>query len=333
MSSLTRLLGAAGAGGSFSGSHRITGTFGTDDLLPGGAKIRGLNLVWSEAQWYHSGNAADDNWATGWRWWDEGWLIAQLDDAVDFGVNVVRIMGSALGIYRGYYSEATYLTEWATLIDLATARGLYMYPCFHAGNDPYDTEIPAATLQGYARNWTRSVGRTRRCIAIDIVNEDTDYAVTTDGQALASAIRGATDLPLTYSVVGGTKSQLGHADNDTVVSAINATVDFFDFHWYYNPTSTDIETYWWDGGRTKKIVIGEYGSPESAGASAQTARYEAVADAINHAGDSGRRPAGAFAWVSRDFGPSASIEKWGLSEANGTRRSWIVTPFETIPKT
>jgi len=37
--------------------------------------------------------------------------------------------------------------------------------------------------------------------------------------------------------------------------------------------------------------------------------------------------------VAPDFGTDPATAEWGLSEADGTRRAWIITPFETIPVT
>lgn len=337
MPPLSVLLAAVGRGSGFSASHLIPGTYGQDDLLPGGGKIRGLNLVASQAQWQHAGNAAGDGWAVLWRWWDLAWLQAQLDDAVDMGVNVVRVMGSVVGIARGYYTEAAYLDLWSIFIDECTDRGLYVYPCFHPGSDSaYQTEIAQSDLEGYAARWAQRVGRTKRCIAIDIIQEDDAYGSSSNGSALKAAIRAVSDLPLTYSITGTTRSQLGHADNNDAVLDLFTTVDFFDFHWYYAPAASDIETYWWDNGPGrpfKKVVVGEFGSPLSVGAGAQTARYQAIVDCLSYEGDSGRRPAGGFAWVARDFGTNAATEKWGLSEADGTRRTYISDVFETLPVT
>lgn len=329
-----RLLAVAGGGGTITQGPlgRIPGTYGQDDLLPGGAKIRGLNLVPSEAQWNHAGNVAGDGWAVLWRWWDPDWLAAQLDDAVEFGCNVVRVMGSILGIHLGYYSRATYLAEWSELLEMCRVRGLYFYPCGNPGGVEV-SPIPDATLQDEMVAWAAHIAAYRTSIAIDLVQEDHAFGASADGIALADAVRDVTTLPLTYSIIGGNPSTLGHAENDAAVTALSAIVDFYDLHWYYDPGEDDIEQYWWDGGRIAKLVIGEYGSPFSAGAAAQTARYEAVAATINHAGNSGRRPAGAFAWVARDFGDNPATEMWGLSEADGTRRTWITAPFLTIPKT
>lgn len=330
---MRRLLAAAAGGGTITQGPlgRIPGTYGQDDLLPGGAKIRGLNLVPSYAQWVLAGG---HGWATLWKNWDAAWIEAQLDDAVEYGCNVVRVMGSVWGIELGDYTRSAYLARWSEFLEMCRARGLYVYPCGNPGG--YEiASTTYATVEAEMVAWAAHVAAYRTSIAIDIVQEDDAYGASSDGQNLRDAVAAVTTLPLTYSVTGTTKSQLGHADNDAVVLALFNIVDFFDFHWYYSPGADDIEQFWWDNGvgrPLRKVVIGEYGSPYSAGAAAQTARYEAISDTINYAGDSGRRPAGAFAWVARDFGSDPATDMWGLSAADGTRRSWIITPFEAIAK-
>lgn len=332
---LTRLLAVTGGGARFSTTHLPAGTIGTDDLLPGGAKIRGLNITLSAAQ--ISAASAGNLWASMWANWDETWMTDQLDDAVAYGCNAVRTMGSIAGIYGGEYTEADYLDLWSHFIELCADRGLYVYPCMQPGN-PSDSDfgsVPYANVEAYALNWLRRVGRTRRCIGVDVVQESDAYATSTDGQSLIAAMQSASDLPMTYSVAGGTKSQLGHADNNAVVLALFDIVDYFDFHWYADPTSTDIETWWWDNGAgrpTKRVLIGEFGGQLSLGSSAQTTRYQAIVDTISYEGDSGRRPAGGFAWCARDFN-TVSSDQWGLKSADGTERTYISSVFETLPVT
>ena len=330
-----RLLAIAGGGGTITQGPlgRIPGTYGQDDLLPGGAKIRGVNLVAAEAQWAQG--AAGDGWSVLYEFWDADWMEAQLDDAVEYGCNVVRVMGSIRGIWLSNYTRAAYLARWSELIEMCRVRGLYLYPVGNPGGVEI-SDIPYATVEAEIVAWATHVAAYRTSIAIDVVQEDDAYGASADGQALLDALRDVVTLPLTYSIIGGTKSQLEHADSNAPIAALIGRVDFFDFHWYYNPAATVIEQYWWDNGAgrpTKKFLIGEYGGPFSDGAAAQTARYEAVAAAINYAGDSGRRPAGAFAWVARDFGTDTATEMWGLKTAAGGERTWITTPFKTIPKT
>lgn len=258
----------------------------------------------------------------------------QLDDAVAFGCNAVRVMGSITGIHRGNYTRAAYLALWDDLNDMCETRGLYLYPCMQPGGtgDAFG-DLPQTYLEAEGEAWAAHVNAYNNCIGIDVVQENHAYGSSSNGLALLRVLRRVTDLPLTYSIVGGTPSQLGHADNTAAVNSLINRVDFVDLHWYYNPASTAVEQYWWDAGYAKPLVIGEFGEDEAAGDAAQTAHYTAVAAAMAHAGDSGRRSAGAFAWCARDFVSSPSSNQWGLSTAAGVARTEMTVPFQTIPKT
>jgi len=114
-------------------------------------------------------------------------------------------------------------------IEMCRVRGPKIYPVGNPGG--YEVAgIPYATLEAEMVAWAAHVTAYRTTIAIDVVQEDTDYGASTDGQNLIAAVRGVTTVPLTYSLTGSTKSQLGHSDNNTVVSALFSIVDFFDFH-------------------------------------------------------------------------------------------------------
>lgn len=312
---------------------RISGTYGQDDLLPGGGKIRGCNLIPGA----NDRVAADQTgglWAVLWDLWDTAWIEEQLDNAVVADCNVVRIMGSLVGIHYGRYGRVEYLAKWTELNTECVARGLRLYPCMQPGNIGDDITIPTnAFLRQEAAHWTALIHSFTNCIGIDVVQENHSYASSSDGKALMDTCRLYTDLPLTCSIIGGTPSQLGHADNTAAMAAVRAQVDFMDLHWYYTPAATTIETNYWDAGHTKPLVIGEFGSAASNGSTAQETHFDAVGDAINNAGDSGRRPAGAFVWDIQDCAGLATSDQWGLFDSSGAERTNLTALFNAIPIT
>lgn len=316
-------------------THLIPGTYGPDDLLPGGAKIRGLNVTRNKAQNATTPFNADSYM---WRDWDPVGLQAQLDDAVEFGCNVVRIgHGSFTVVYSGAITEATYISRWMTLMGWAEARGLYVYPTLQNGNGNDNfTGVPYATYEGYATRLVAELGPTQRCIGIDVVQEARPFAISTSGSNLINAVRGVTDLPCTYSLISQ-ESPLGGGGTQTASNVAIPTllpiVDFFDLHWYWTPPSASVfEDYWWNFGIRSgyRVLLGEFGGKESEGGSVLEARFARIADSMAYVGASGHRPAGAITWCARDF-DTPITNQHGLSLADGTRRCYRVEPFQTIP--
>lgn len=267
-----------------------------------------------------------------WDIWDLPWIETQLDDAVALGCNVVRIMGSLVGLYNGRYDRATYHARWAELNDACVDRGLRLYPCMQPGNASDGISgVPQAFLETEGAAWAALINGFQNAIGIDVVQENHAFGATYNGGSLLNVIRDVTDLPLTFSIVGGTPSQLGHADNTAAMTAIRFRVDFMDLHWYHNPTSTGIETYFWDAGYDMPFLVGEFGHVASAGQAAQEARFQAVKDTIAHAGNSGRRPAGALVWDLRDAEGLATSDQYGLRDEDGVTRAYLTAIFDQIP--
>jgi hypothetical protein len=182
-----------------------------------------------EAQW--AAGTAGDGWSVMWEHWDADAVAAQLDDAVAYGCNVVRTMGSVLGIHLGNYTRAAYLALWDELEAMATARGLYLYPTLNPGGAER-TPMSAAFLTAEARAWAAHVNAYRRCVAIDVIQEDHVWGASAAGQALLGELREVTDLPLTYSIIGGAPGQPHTAENQAARDLLRGKVDLLDLHWY-----------------------------------------------------------------------------------------------------
>jgi hypothetical protein len=282
-----------------------------------------------EAQW--AAGTAGDGWSVMWEHWDADAVAAQLDDAVAYGCNVVRTMGSVLGIHLGNYTRAAYLALWDELEAMATARGLYLYPTLNPGGAER-TPMSAAFLTAEARAWAAHVNAYRRCVAIDVIQEDHVWGASAAGQALLGELREVTDLPLTYSIIGGAPGQPHTAENQAARDLLRGKVDLLDLHWYFDtPAANVLEVHVWPD-ETVPLVIGEYGAPLSLGAATQEAQVDAIVAAVSHVGASGRRPAGAFAWCARDFVSTPTSNQWGLKSGDGSStRQYLVDALEAVP--
>lgn len=317
-------------------SGRIPGSYGADDLLPAGGKIRGGNISASlHAETDGVVGVAPENqqtsaylWAVEWRDFDNAsWITHNLDLAVLQGCNVVRVIGSINGIRKGYYTRAQYHAKWDLLRDMCVARGLYLYPC--AQSTTYDEFSSIATGDYLAEvvAWAQHINDYQRCIGIDLVSEGDTFAQSTAGLNLYNAVKQVTNLPLTYSFVGSG----GDPTLATVRAATANRRDFADIHQYFNPSASAVETAYWGVGQTQPFLVGEFGSPVSAGQSTQTARFQAIHDEVAYVGASARRLAGAFVWSIQDSDTTPG-NQYGLYDLSNVERTYLSTVFATFPK-
>ena len=305
---------------------RIPGVYGPDDLLPGGAKIRGTNIA----------VAVDATWALFWKNFEARIpaITQQLDLAVSVGCNVVRLIGSVLGVANGTFTRAEYLAHWDHFNQLCADRGLYIYPCAQhyydtaSGYPSSFTTIPQSTLIAEEVAFAQHVDQYGRCIGIDLVCESNYYAPKYQAPALYNAVKQVTSLPLTFSL-------LYQSANDTPTmatmwSTVNSRADFCDIHWYGPAvTATTLDPYF--AGNVKPFVVGEFGSPDSQGY-VQTQRYQQAAAAIGHTTPGGHRAAGAFNWTIQDYSTDPA-NRYGLFDTAGNPKTQLTSIFQTIPKT
>lgn len=290
-----------------------------DDLLAGGAKVRGVNLtVEPSADWV-------DLW-TDWDW--DGWIKQQIDRVATLdGVNVIRAMGSYQAVHDGL-SEATYLARWAQLAAYVDSLGLRLYPCGgdRVGDTPYVAPYYDNSFVSDLAIATISAVSDYDPIGFDIVNEQPDWArQSIYGGAVASSIRAAhPTVPLTMSRAVTTDALASQLYNFASVSPF---VDFHDVHVFGTLTSTIFNAYWTQ--ETKPLLLGEYGAPVSDGQAAQEARYNAVKAILNNTSQ-GRRLAGGLAWAAQDQG-TADADKFGLFANDGTERTYLTSIFESMP--
>ena len=318
------------AGGrTFLPSGRIPGGYGPDSILPNGARIRGSNIL---RPWGLSAPGVP-YFAGQWTAFDAcfPWFVECMDAAASIGCNVVTVFGSAWPVAGGHMSETAYLDAWDAVIAAAEERDLYVYA---KAQSYYVDDFELLTLADLLEvivPWAERIHRTRRIAGIDLVQEGQPWARTTagtDGRTLYDAVKEVTDLSCTYSIIGSLANPTEPTQRATL-----AFVDYFDLHWYFDPPATAFETYF-DSGEGRRIMIGEFGRPLGDGAAAQETRYQAVANALNHAGDSGRRPSGGIQWSLADYDDDANVGNlYGMFSNALVERTNLTAIFETISKT
>lgn len=304
------------------------GDYGQDDLLPDGGKVRGMNIA-PAPEAFVGLPAGKSVWTRLWGdTYSEAYMLSQVQKAAALGCNVIRVMGNLGGILDGDYDRATYLARWDHLNDICAQRGIYLYPCSTPGNDVqwvYNASMLAEQLA-----FAEHVEAYGRCIGLDIVQELYSFAASADGLALINAVRAAVSLPLTYSLLS---SDSVLSSNLAKRDALRSRVDFFDHHWHSTPTVGDVETYYWDEGETKPLLIGEFGNPVSVGDAAQNLHYRRVRDTISVAGGvSGRRGAGAISWCVSDWQDTDPTEQWGAFDIDGVPRPSLTSVVQSILK-
>jgi hypothetical protein len=89
------------------------------------------------------------------------------------------------------------------------------------------------------------------------------------GADLYTACKAVTNLPCGYS-----NAQQPDPVSNAAVGYHAAYSDFLDFHIYYAPDATKYDTFL--AGDTRPVMIGEYGNPDSDGATAIASRAAAV---------------------------------------------------------
>lgn len=320
---------ASGTDGSSSSSlGRIPGTYGQDDLLPGGAKVRGGVIAPTTAIFWTD---QDNVWSSS----TQPRIIANLDRAVMLGCNVVEILGSISSMitqpppdnYQGI-SRATYHARWDWVNAQCVARGLRMFPIAQIAYE-YDhfSAIPVQFLKDEIAAWVQHINSYQNCIGIDVLDESTITTTPELRQSLYDLLKPLTALPLCFSFPGGTSTM---TTNATRRNQVRAHSDFFNIHWYQEPAADQIEAGYWSQGETKPVLIGEFGAP-SASVSIRMTRHTAILNAIKYVGASGRRPAGALVWTITGYTPTWTYG--GIYKETGEYDAPIGDIFKQIPKT
>jgi hypothetical protein len=300
----------------------------SDPSVPPGVKFRGVNLVNN----FTLTTAADGNdiWASLWRVWDWGGLIApQLDDIAKIA-NAVRVFGNTLVMALGSITLTQYLARWQQFLDHAQSLGLFVYPCGgdlgHWGNYTWAQSNQTYTeLAQLLKSYPNVIG-------VDIVNEASqplELAGWTYNQPepvadllteLGSIVR-SVGLPVTYS--RGLKNSSAWAQ-DYFTDHLG---DFLDLHVYYLPEATDsFQAYGQSGGANKKLIIGEFGANNTDSPKDRAAYYNAMR--VMCANDP--RCMGALAWSAYDIGTTKELQ-WGLFDPQRQLRTDIGQPFSTFP--
>lgn len=293
-------------------------------LLPGGARVRGSNIV---------PQAAHQDWHWLWRDWAwTDWIKWQIDLLAGLtGANTVRVMGTYKAIYDATLTEADYLDRWDQLATYVADLGMYLYPC--TGGDFAGAYGYTPTSSFVAEQAAQVAERLRdypNIIGIDLVQERQSWAKT-EGEMVRSAVLQEIDVPLTFSIASTSQADFA---NTTWRSEIANVVDFFDYHINgHTPDSTEFTDDYWTA-QPRPLLIGEFGAPLSLGSVAQAARYSAVS---TNAGSTATRSdgtavkcAGCLSWAITDQ-DTINTNQWGMFDATGAERTYLTDVFEALP--
>lgn len=313
---------------------RIPGTYGQDDLLPGGAKVRGTWIVplngifWTDF---------DNVWAAA----TQPRISREMDRAAQLGCNVIGITGSVASMISATTSgntyqpitRAQYHARWDWINAQAVARGLRLNVAGQVGlaNDNF-ASLSQLFLSDELAAWVTHINSYQNVMAIDVVDEGYLSTTAPQRQALYDRLKPLTAIPLCFSL-DGARSTL--TSNGTARNAIRAHTDFFNVHWYHVPAASEIEAGYWSQGETKPLLIGEYGynanrNRSQATVNAQVAMYGAVKNADAYVGASGRRAAGCVNWSCTSYEVD---HDWGVYDVDGTYQAYIGDIVKTVPKT
>lgn len=327
------------------------------DFLPNGARVKGANIMPPPRAGELDGRRRlGDQWA---RWSDAshpgGWLNikAQIDQAKALGCNLVRVFATqnARAGSGGPYltsdvavSDAAYFAAWEQMLNYCRSVGVYCYPCLGGQDsgmiDGGNGWLYTPTLAWQAAESAKIAGWLDRHIdivpGVDLGNEALTWANTvengkTRGLQVYEAVKAvAPRLPLTWS------HAIFAAPGPTPPQPAGAW-DFLDLHIYYDAAATDLDAML--GTASQALVVGEFGSPRSAGA-ARVSRYQSALNVVNNVGSAGtgfRKVAGAMVWTLRDAGPgdpSDQTIQWGLASIDGsTVYSDVASIWASLPTT
>lgn len=288
---------------------------------PTTVKLKGLMVQRASDQPYNKSFWID------WRWTTH--VKTQIDLAVAKGANCVRIPGCTAGVVQGLQTQSDFDSKLTQILDYTASTGLLVYWISHLsyGGDDLDASDPATLAAVTAM--MAIVGNYSHVVGNDCSNESVwqvgSSRALANQQAFYPAIKAvAPNLPLSVShLVTGSS-----AFTDPNLTQMANYVDFWDFHPYYgsgNAVDADLATFR-ASVNYKPFLIGECGSPLSAGSSTQAARWTAVG-ALGSVSDS----YGAIGYaIQSDF---AGDGDYGMFSADGTwdERAWISSAFAEWP--
>jgi hypothetical protein len=290
--------------------------------------IKGLNVT----------RQINSKWADLWNTWNwESWIRPQIDLAVTYGANCIKITASGINPEDGfsYPADAVLKARIEQVCGYAQARGMVVYwnllahPFygFGAGGTSLTANLPQIQK---VTSWLREIPNV---VAIDVCNEinnspppswgGNNYAqMQTDLAALFAGVRAVTSLPLTCSVLCQAVSDI----TGPYMSTVAPLVDFHDFHPYYTgatPAVSDVTALraapWYKG----RYLIGEIGTSLAQTASVQTT-WTTNLGAMGAQADS----FGTVLFCAADYDNATTSVQFGICDiAVKNPRSQITTPF------
>lgn len=292
------------------------------DLLPGGQKIRGMNLhqSWASVQARRAtGESPVATWSYCWEFFEESFFQDCVDKAVAIGCNVLRIQGSVWVVYSGRMTREEYLANWKKLYDMCQKAGIWLYPCGCDGGvwDRFN-DIPFSNLQTELTAWAAYMDTLPGVIALDLIQEST-FASTSNAITLYNQVKTATTKLVTYSANSGTPTPGLKSDR----------LDFLDYHNYSTWAPTFLDLYWTSD--TRPVVFGEFGLPADQGITGQSGYYGGMLNLNRATGALGQKVAGSLAWSIIDADDVAN-NQWGVHDLTGNPKWWLIDMVQHFGK-
>ena len=293
--------------------------------VPAGVKIKGMYIVpnISYPSW-------DQMWVTEYNW--AGWIQPQIDACSGLGANTIKASMPIETIAAGGSGATTAITNLTTFANYCVAQGLLIYPEIYV--TPV-TGAPGASYLTAIASIGTLFGAYSNVIGFD-GNEEINAGgtTTTNAQlwmaAVTPAWQAVTSIPITYSIYATSSTQF-ETGSGTWLDTIAPYTDYIDIHPYLGGASTPSATQpivaLWNAYRAASYyappwIVGENGSPLSAGTSAQTARWQALGY-MQAAYDS----AGVVGFCIADYA-SDSADQFGVYDSTlANPRSQITVPY------
>lgn len=316
--------------GQFTGGWSRTGFAPTPacNLVPG-VILRGANLAPKIS--HVTSGAAYRTMFGEWDW--AGWIKPQVDALHSVGGNCVRLIGDLQGVNDGTFTQATYNSRWAQLAEYCASLGMYIYPAGGGVSQVAAGGLTPAQIGDSVAAMAAAIDAHSNVVGIDVLQESVrlqvagSYALSYPAE-ITGPVRTATTLPLTFS--NSTTAGGGRFEFPLWRRLLRPYVDFWDLHVYFPAAPGLLYDAFWSQGETKPILIGEYGSPASAGVTEQSRQFDAITAVANNR-LYGLHAAGALAWAVFDQGPGG--EAFGMFETDGTPRTHLTSRFQQLPTT
>lgn len=297
-------------GGTRLGGQRLIGT-----PAEGGVKFKGLQVQ------RYPGQTVSEFYRQ-WPW--DARIKWQVDAAAARGANGLKFYSCVHPVLNGVISQAEQNAKVRQFLDYSATRGLMVYwTLFDGFTDP---PLPNTNGLNSALEVGRILNDYPNVVAIDACNElnlTQGFGVTVDHlAALRPAWKAMSPIPMGLGLSVGSSADL----TSSGVAAIAPYCDFMDFHVYWangDPVASDFAAYR-AAPYYKPWIVGECGQKDSAGQTAQVARWNALGVLAQE-----RDCWGCVGYTVSDC--ASPPDDYGMFDASGVERTYLASAFSGWP--